>query len=574
MQRHVHQTASEGRRGQRLSRQEQRVRPQKQRVSRDCSRPFRRWSPLLGAVIGVVLASSVAGAGTFEVRLRQQTPVGPDGSERYHRVERAEAWDGAKTAVIVCDMWDSHHGYRAAMRTGELAPKVNDLIVEARGRGATIIHAPSDCMKGYADHPGRLRAMAVPGVEKYPEDIAKWCYKIPAEEKAKYPIDQSDGGEDDTPQEHKDWEAELVKQGRNPKAPWLRQHGAIEIDGERDYVSDSGTEIWNILQSRGIEQVILTGVHTNMCVLGRPFGLRRMAQAGKRVVLVRDLTDTMYNPAAWPYVNHFSGNDLIVDHIERHVCPTISSDQVVGGGKPFRFAGDRRPHVAMLINEPEYETHKTLPPYATDPLRKDFRVSLIYGDAKNGDLMPGIELIREADVLLISVRRRTLPADQLAVVRDFVASGKPVIGIRTANHAFHLRGKPAPAGAADWPNLDAEVFGGHYTNHYGNELKTIVEFVEKANSHPILSGIEREAFVAGGSLYQVSPLNPKAEVLLTGSVAGHPAEPIAWTFIRADGGRSFYTSLGAPADFEHPAFRQLLHNALLWGVGAEVDASK
>jgi type 1 glutamine amidotransferase len=89
-----------------------------------------------------------------------------------------------------------------------------------------------------------------------------------------------------------------------------------------------------------------------------------------------------------------------------------------------------------------------------------------------------------------------------------------------------------------------------------------------------LRGIEREAFVAGGSLYQVSPLNPKAEVLLTGSVAGHPAEPIAWTFIRADGGRSFYTSLGAPADFEHPAFRQLLHNALLWGVGAEGSASE
>ncbi len=525
------------------------------------------WLIACALLCGLVRADGVdrAAAAPLDLRLRHQIPVEPGQTERYHRIERAERWEPVATAIIVCDMWDSHHGYRAALRTGELAPRINDFLTQARASGVTIIHAPSGCMEPYAAHPARLRAMAVPGVTEYPADIAKWCYQIPAEERAKYPIDQTDGGEDDTVEEHAAWAKKLEADGRNPKAPWLRQIDLIEIDGERDFISDSGTEIWNILRQRKIDHVILTGVHTNMCVLGRPFGLRRLAQAGQQVVLARDLTDTMYNPASAPYVNHFSGTDLIIDHIERHVCPTISSDQLLGGS-PFRFADDRRSHVAIVVNEPEYETATTLTPFATDPLRKDFRVSLIHGAADQPDSMPGIELLAEADALLLSVRRRTPPPEQLQVVRDFVAAGKPVIGIRTASHAFHLRNRPAPAGAADWPTLDADLFGGSYQNHHGNDLQTTVEFVPAANSHPILRGIVPKSFVAGGSLYQVSPVDPKAEMLMVGRVAGHPEEPVAWTFVRADGGRSFYTSLGAKGDFDQPAFRQLLRNALLWGV--------
>ena len=89
--------------------------------------------------------------------------------------------------------------------------------------------------------------------------------------------------------------------------------------------------------------MILLGVHTNMCVLGRPFGLRQMAKNGKNVVLMRDMTDTMYNPERWPYVSHFDGTDLIVEHIEKFVCPTITSVDFLGG-EPFRFKNDRRSH--------------------------------------------------------------------------------------------------------------------------------------------------------------------------------------------------------------------------------------
>ena len=76
-----------------------------------------------------------------------------------------------------------------------------------------------------------------------------------------------------------------------------------------------------------------------MCVAGRPFGLRQMAKNGRRVVLMRDLTDSMYNPARWPNVSHFRGTALIVEHIEKFVCPTITSDQILGG-KPFMFSTD------------------------------------------------------------------------------------------------------------------------------------------------------------------------------------------------------------------------------------------
>ena len=110
--------------------------------------------------------------------------------------------------------------------------------------------------------------------------------------------------------------------GRNPAAPWKSQTDKLTIDDDADYISDNGEEIWSVLEDRGIDNVILMGVHLNMCVLGRPFGLRQMAKNGKNVVLMRDLTDTMYNPRQAPYVSHFTGTDRMVEHVERYVCPT------------------------------------------------------------------------------------------------------------------------------------------------------------------------------------------------------------------------------------------------------------
>lgn len=193
----------------------------------------------------------------------------------------------------------------------------------------------------------RVRAVSVNPIDTYirsgtidqPTDIASWCSAIPAEEKADYPIDQSDGGEDDDRSKHAEWAKKLVAMGRNPNMPWQQQNAGITIDSGKDYISDRGDEVWNILAQHKIKNVVLTGVHTNMCVLGRPFGLRQMARNGKNVVLMRDMTDTMYNPNRWPYVSHFEGTRRVISHVERFVCPTMTSDQWIGGA-PFQFEGD------------------------------------------------------------------------------------------------------------------------------------------------------------------------------------------------------------------------------------------
>src|SRR5262249_13642986 len=92
---------------------------------------------------------------------------------------------------------------------------------------------------------------------------------------------------------------------------WTRQTPAIEI-ADADAITDDGQEVWNLFAQRGIDNVVLCGVHLNMCVLGRPFAIRQMVRLGKTVALMRDLTDTMYNPERPPGVSHFEGTDLVV----------------------------------------------------------------------------------------------------------------------------------------------------------------------------------------------------------------------------------------------------------------------
>jgi nicotinamidase-related amidase len=296
-----------------------------------------RFSILAASGLAILASASLVGADANGIDLTLRSR--PEKNGKYELAATKQTWPAAKLAVIVCDMWDAHHCLNAVRREEQMVPRMDAFLKEARSRGALIIHAPSSCMEPYKDHPARKRAQAAPAAKNLPRAIDQWCSKIPAEEKGKYPIDQTDGGEDDDPAEHAEWHAKLKAMGRNPKAPWKSQHAGLTIRDE-DAISDSGVEIWNLLEERGIDHVLLLGVHTNMCVLGRPFGLRQMAKNGKTVALVRDLTDTMYNPKMPPQVSHFEGTRLIVEHIEKYVCPTITSDQLLGG-KEFRFTGDK-----------------------------------------------------------------------------------------------------------------------------------------------------------------------------------------------------------------------------------------
>ncbi len=214
----------------------------------------------------------------------------------------------SQTAIIVCDMWDNHWSRGAAERVDAMAPIMNDVLTIARHKGVRIIHAPSDTMAYYAETPARARMRAAPFISP-PAEIDRPAPPLP--------IDDSDEGSDTNEQE--------------PKRVWTRQHAAIDIDHGVDGISDNGQEIYNYLQQHGIRQVLIMGVHTNMCILNRSFGIKQMVKWGINIALVRDLTDAMYNPARSPYVDHDTGTQLVVGYIEKFWCPTIHSEEITGG---------------------------------------------------------------------------------------------------------------------------------------------------------------------------------------------------------------------------------------------------
>ncbi|NOZ39989.1 MAG: isochorismatase family protein [Planctomycetes bacterium] len=474
------------------------------------------------------------------------TPV----SDRPFTIEYKTAeWDAGKTAIIICDMWDTMCCKIPADRVAEMAPRMSEVISEARQRGVLIIHAPSGSMDYYRDTPQRALCENAPIAEsKFP---LKWNY-LNKELEPPLPIDDSDNG----------WEGPVEK-GR----PQTHQHDAIEI-GAGDAIGDS-KDIYYLLRQRGIENVILMGVHTNMCILGRPFGIRQLTYLGFNVVLMRDMTDSLYNPAREPKVSHYRGTELVVEHIEKYWCPTITSTDFLD--KPaFRFQGDPRRHVVFLVSDDHYHADKTLPEFA-QWLREEhgLHCSVLHG--QGGHDLPGMANLETADVAVVFARRLGLPEKQVRALQDFVAAGKPLIGLRTASHAFtmHLKNPKnfeVPAGRAEWKDFDAEVLGGNYNGHGPNELGTEVKTVASASKHSVLAGVLPSTWHSTCSLYYVKPIAEDATLLMTGSIPNR-TEPLTWIRSARDGhGKVFYTGLGHPDDFRQPAFRQLMVNAIRWAV--------
>jgi len=213
----------------------------------------------------------------------------------------------AEVAIIICDMWDKHWCEGATARCDALAEKMAPVIKTARAKGIQIIHAPSETMNFYQNTVQRRRMMLAPLVE-LPKPL-----EIPD---MPLPIDDSDGGCDS---------------GQKPwHKAWTRQNGKIDI-GEFDGISDNGDEVYRFLRQQGIKYLIVMGVHTNMCVLNRTFAIRQMTRRGIHCMLARDLTDTMYNPQMRPYVSHDQGTALVIEHIEKYWCPSLSSGDLVAG---------------------------------------------------------------------------------------------------------------------------------------------------------------------------------------------------------------------------------------------------
>ena len=229
--------------------------------------------------------------------------------------QRELVYNVAETAIIICDMWDNHYCQNSARRVGPLAVRMNRVVSAARQNGVQIIHAPSGTMDVYAGTPYRLRMKRAPKVTP-PVPIASSCPLERGREGA-LPIDDVTQPCDD--------------QVVGPAVRrYNRENEALEITGY-DGISDSGEEIYNFCMQEGIRNIVLMGVHTNMCVLGRSFGIRQQVRLGMNVVLARDLTDAMYDPRQKPFVSHERGTELVIEHIERFWCPSILGDDLTRG---------------------------------------------------------------------------------------------------------------------------------------------------------------------------------------------------------------------------------------------------
>jgi type 1 glutamine amidotransferase len=235
------------------------------------------------------------------------------------------------------------------------------------------------------------------------------------------------------------------------------------------------------------------------------------------------------------------------------------------------WAAAREANIVIMIGEDQYDTATTLPRFAHDNLRAaGHNVVIIHADAGNPNHFPGlVAALKNADVLMVSVRRRSLPSEQLAAVRAHLDAGKSLVGIRTASHAFSLRprDKLASPDLATWQDFDPAVLGGHYSGHHAAGVETTVTLAPGAAAHPIMKNVEAAKLAGDRSLYKVGQLEPGTTLLLLGRIAGQPAEAIAWTNVYGrHRARIFYTSMGDPTDFKNPEFCRLLSNAITWSV--------
>lgn len=225
-------------------------------------------------------------------------------------------------------------------------------------------------------------------------------------------------------------------------------------------------------------------------------------------------------------------------------------------------------HIVFLISEDSlnYNAHITIPVFAKHlEDQYGYKTTVLLGSGERSSFsFQGLDVLAKADLLVIFCRRVALPPVQLNMIKKYLKKGKPVIGIRTANHAFSFLEKPAE-GFKAWPEFVDSVLGCK-NRGYGPVLPgTEISIVPKMTDHPILKNISPLHWHSNGNVYLVAPLlDEKSEVLLLGRVDEN-VQPVAWTR-KFEKSRVFYTSMGYPDDFDLPQFRLLLINGIQWAL--------
>jgi hypothetical protein len=272
----------------------------------------------------------------------------------------------------------------------------------------------------------------------------------------------------------------------------------------------------------------------------------------------------------------------------------------------------RGKHIVLISGDQEYRSEQMIPQLAKILAnRHGFKCTVLFTLDKDGTVfpngekvkgvdthnIPGLEALKTADLMVIFTRFLNLPDDQMRHVVDYLATGKPVIGLRTATHAFNIPKDRRFAqysynsGAVGYKQgFGKQVLGETWVNHHGAHGKegTRGRFAKGQENHPILRGIKDGEIFGATDVYTVNlPLAGDSTPLVLGevtetlkpdspAVAGKkndPMMPVAWikSYRGSSGhtGRVFTTTMGASQDFAHEATRRMIVNACYWAVGLE-----
>ena len=269
--------------------------------------------------------------------------------------------------------------------------------------------------------------------------------------------------------------------------------------------------------------------------------------------------------------------------IERSLIALVVCTLIVTAlGTPAQ-AAESRPQktLVFILAENEYRAWRTIPEFGQILEDKyGFQCEYLTSSTDDKDpnrfFIPSIQKVKKADLVVVFARRRALPREQMQILKEYLDSGKPLIGIRTACHAFDANlvvpkegGAPVaanvrlPEGLEQWKTFDKDVFGCSYHGHYEPGIVTVVTVNPEKKGHPILTGVP-ETFESPSWLYLVAPLAPTAEALMMGKIPGKDAEAVLLTNTYKRGSRIVYTSLGHWDDFKLPAFQRILINSVFW----------
>ncbi len=256
-------------------------------------------------IVSIILFSlfSIVSSTPIGVTLRNQV-LQTTGRIRWSPQERVEEWEPSQTAMVVVDMWDKHWCPSATERVGAIAVFINETINAGRDLGIQIIHAPSETSTFYNNTQSRKWVLSLPNVTMptpIPHDYPPM------------PLNTDDLG-CDVP-------------GFNEYKAWTRETPLITIHDEDGLIDDeqNGQTLYNIVAAKGIKNIMYMGVHENMCIMNRAFAIVKSVSWGLNVAVIREATDTMYEPMKPPYVDHETSVIMMTEYIEKFWANSISA---------------------------------------------------------------------------------------------------------------------------------------------------------------------------------------------------------------------------------------------------------